>query len=136
MLNEKMINTILLSPTVPYDLLFLIPGKIRFVFMHIPPFEDPDELPPQSGYRPYIKSWGKILDRGNPDVVFAGHTHQPKIVLPRESGYSFPLIIGGGSSYKKNQFALVRVRAGETQIESDLILEDGSIIGRYHMNRE
>ncbi|MBU2515601.1 metallophosphoesterase [bacterium] len=106
-------------------------AKYRFVFMHIPPFEDPGEKKAPSDYQTYIESWAKILDKGKPDAVFSGHTHQPKIVLPQESGYSFPVIIGGGSSYKKNQFALVRVRVDKTHIESDLILEDGTVTGHY-----
>lgn len=98
--------------------------KYKVVIMHIPPFYSGNG----HGTMHCRKLFHPVFERHNIAMVISGHTHAYGI-HPPTTEHSYPIIIGGGP--QKGNRTLIHLKANFENLETEMIKDDGSIIGRY-----
>ena len=102
-------------------------AKYRVVFMHIPPFYSGDA----HGTLHCRKLFSPLFDKYKVDLVISGHTHRYGVHPPSAGNHSYPIIIGGGPTEGKR--TLIKVKAGQQQLDLQMLGDDGTEVGTYQI---
>ncbi len=101
-------------------------AKFRVVMMHIPHYHSGD----WHGTMHCRKVFGDLFNKYKIDLMICGHTHRHGVFEP-EPGHNFPMIIGGGP--QDGRRTLIKMKADASSLQLQMLLDDGSEAGRYHI---
>ena len=105
-------------------------APFRIAVTHIPLFGDDKWHGPVD----CRKKWAALLNKGNIDLLLAGHTHHPEVIKPVPDEHDYPVFIGGG--WKAESATVIRVNATSKKLEVRMFDNDDNIIEQTEIKRK
>lgn len=108
-------------------------ADFRVALSHIPlnEFQMEERIDPVAMYQ---KEWATLLSNYGLDLLLSGHYHMNK-VFEREGAVGFPVVLGGGEAYEKDNYSILRVNITRDDIEVQSTDEKGNMTGATKIDK-
>ena len=110
-------------------------AAFRVVFIHIPVFHAGD----WHGTMHCRELFNPLFNKGKIDIAISGHTHRYKTHDADPATHHYPIVIGGGPGFVGRgggTRTIIKVKADRKELSLQMLVDDGSVVGNYHLKKK